>query len=268
VRRCIACASLVVIGSSGTLAADDAEHRGERERVRITVVFNNVPLLSGLETSWGFAAVIETPAHTVLFDTGGNGTILLANMERLGIEPERIEAVVLSHIHADHTGGLERLVERNAHVTVYLPATFPPSFTAAVKARGIRVETVGARRHLLGPFYSTGEMGSDIKEQALIIDTAAGLIVMTGCAHPQVAEMAATARAYLGKEIDLLMGGFHMGGMTYGEIRRVMNELKRLGVRKVAPSHCTGDRATAAFQEAWGPHCIAGGCGAVIEVPP
>jgi 7,8-dihydropterin-6-yl-methyl-4-(beta-D-ribofuranosyl)aminobenzene 5'-phosphate synthase len=236
--------------------------------VRITVVFNNVPLLPGLETSWGFAAVIETAAHTVLFDTGGNGTILLANMARLGIEPERIDAVVLSHSHADHTGGLDRLVERNAEVTVYMPATFPPSYKAAVTARGIRVETVGARRHLLGPFYSTGEMGSDIKEQALITDTAEGLIVVTGCAHPHVAEMAATAREYLGQEIYLLMGGFHMGGMTHGEIRRTVNDLQKLGVRKVAPSHCTGDRATAAFQAAWGQHFIAGGCGAVIEVPP
>ena len=64
------------------------------------------------------------------------------------------------------------------------------------------------------------------------------------------------------------MGGFHMDGMTLGEILRLMNDLKKLGVRKVAPSHCTGDRATAAFQEAWDQHFIAGGCEAVIEVPP
>ena len=48
-------------------------------------------------------------------------------MERLGIEPERIDAVVPSHSHADHTGGLDRLVERNAHVTVYMPEAFPPT---------------------------------------------------------------------------------------------------------------------------------------------
>ena len=53
--------------------------------------------------------------------------------------------------------------------------------------------------------YSTGEMGWVTKEQALILDIPQGLIVITGCAHPNVADMAKQAQAYLGKNIYLLI---------------------------------------------------------------
>ena len=110
-------------------------------------------------------------------------------------------------------------------------------------------------------------MGWDIKEQALIVDTPQGLIVMTGCAHPNVADMAERAKEYLHKNIYLLMGGFHLGGRTDPEIRAIIKRLKALGVRKVAPSHCTGDNAIRLFRDAWQDDFIDGGLGAVIEVP-
>lgn len=115
--------------------------------------------------------------------------------------------------------------------------------------------------------YSTGEMGTTIKEQALIVDTPRGLLVITGCAHPDVADMAERAKKYLGKDIYLLMGGFHLGGKTDAEIRTVTKRLKALGVRKVAPSHCTGDSAIRLFREEWKNNFVEGGMGAVIEIP-
>lgn len=86
--------------------------------LRITVVYNNVPHSRGLATAWGFAAVIETGGHTLLFDTGGDGPTLLANLRRLGIDPESIGAIVLSHIHGDYTGGLDDLLACRPDVTV------------------------------------------------------------------------------------------------------------------------------------------------------
>lgn len=46
----------------------------------------------------------------MLFDTGGSGSILLDNMEQLGLDPQDVEIVVLSHIHGDHTDGLMDLL--------------------------------------------------------------------------------------------------------------------------------------------------------------
>ena len=236
-------------------------------RLLIHIVYNNVPYKSGLETGWGFACQIEGLNKTVLFDTGGNGDILLSNMQRLGLDPESIEIIVLSHIHSDHTGGLGDLLKRNPDVIVYVPESFPGSFQREVTRLGAVTETVSGPRQLVDSVFSTGEMGSAIKEQALIVDTAEGLIVITGCAHPNVAEMAEQAQSYFGKKIDLLMGGFHLSNRSDAEIRAIIQRLKALGVRKVAPSHCTGDNAIRMFRDEWSGDFIEGGLGAIIDVP-
>ena len=241
--------------------------QAEQDKVRLRVVFNNLPYKAGLKTGWGFACLIDGLDKVVLFDTGGNGDILLSNMRQLGLDAEAVDAVVLSHIHGDHPGGLDTFLARNPDVTVYMPESFPASFQREVMRLGATVETVAGPGQLLDNVYSTGEMNHGIKEQALFVDTSRGLVVITGCAHPDVADMAQQAQAYLGKNIYLLMGGFHMGGRSVAEIRATIKRLQALGVKKVAPSHCTGDTAIRLFREAWQDDFIDGGLGAVIEVP-
>lgn len=248
------------------VAAGETE-KTEQHRLRFHVVFNNVPYKTGLETSWGFACLIEGLNHTVLFDTGGDGGILLSNLQHMGLDPRIVEAVVLSHIHGDHTGGLDAFLAKNSDVTVYMPASFPISFQKELLRIGAATRTVSGPQQLMHGVYSTGEMNEGIKEQALIVDSREGLIVITGCAHPNVADMAEQAQKYLDKNIYLLMGGFHLGGSSDTEVRAIIERLKALGVQKVAPSHCTGDRAIRLFHEAWAEDFIEGGLGAVISVP-
>jgi 7,8-dihydropterin-6-yl-methyl-4-(beta-D-ribofuranosyl)aminobenzene 5'-phosphate synthase len=252
--------------SQGALAAGGTD-KAEPNRLQLHVVFNNVPYQADLETGWGFACLIEGLDKTVLFDTGGSGSILLSNMRQLGLDPKGVDAVVLSHIHADHTGGLGAFLARNPDVTVYMPESFPASFQQEVKHLGAATETISGPQLLMDSVYSTGEMGRAVKEQALIVETEEGLIVITGCAHPNVADMAERARSYLDKNIYLLMGGFHLGGSSDAEIRTIIARLKVQGVKKVAPSHCTGNNAIRMFRDEWAGDFIEGGLGAVIDVP-
>ena len=188
-------------------------------------------------------------------------------MQQFGLDAGAVEAVVLSHIHHDHTGGLGALLARNSDITVYLPESFPPAFRQEILQQGAAIETVSGPQQLMDKVHSTGEMGSAVKEQALIVDTAAGLVIITGCAHPNVADMAERAQRYIGKPIYLLIGGFHLGGSSHARIEAIIERLKALGVKKVAPSHCTGEKATRLFRQAWGDDFIEGGLGAVIESP-
>jgi 7,8-dihydropterin-6-yl-methyl-4-(beta-D-ribofuranosyl)aminobenzene 5'-phosphate synthase len=261
-RRCAG-----ALATLSMLIACTAGARTEAEHVRIAVVYNNVPHVRGLTTGWGFAALVETGGRTILFDTGGDGTILLDNMHRLGLDPKAVDAVVLSHIHADHTGGLEDFLEHNPNVTVYMPDSFPASFRKGVQRSGAKTVSISGPQQIMDSVYSTGEMGRAPGEQAMIIDTLEGLIVITGCAHPNVGDMAERARAYLGTNIYLLMGGFHLSGRSDDELHAIVRRLKALGVRKVAPSHCTGDSAIRMFRNEWGDDFIEGGLGAVIAVP-
>jgi 7,8-dihydropterin-6-yl-methyl-4-(beta-D-ribofuranosyl)aminobenzene 5'-phosphate synthase len=240
---------------------------GKMDAAKITVVYDNILYDPRLQPAWGFACQIETGEKTILFDTGGDGDRLLRNMATLGADPKRIEVVVLSHIHGDHTGGLESLLGTGAHSTVYLPRSFPSDFKSQVRAQADVVE-VGEATKIVDGVYTTGEMGSDIIEQALVLKTGQGLVVITGCAHPGISEMVRRAAEIGGDEVYLVLGGFHLGGASESRIKEIVAEFRRLGVEKVAPSHCTGDNAIRLFREVYGEDFIASGAGRVIEIGP
>jgi 7,8-dihydropterin-6-yl-methyl-4-(beta-D-ribofuranosyl)aminobenzene 5'-phosphate synthase len=241
------------------------ESKGGIVSVTITVVYDNNPYDPRLKTAWGFGCLVETDQATILFDTGGDGAMLLGNMTTLKIDPQSIEVVVLSHIHSDHTGGLGALLGTGARPTVYAPRSFPARFKADVRSLTTLEEVTGPAEILPG-VYTTGEMGSGIVEQALAIETSEGLVVITGCAHPGVVEMVRRAKQISEAEVYLALGGFHLGGASRQKIGRIIADLQALGVRRVAPCHCTGDQAIKAFADAFGAGFIQNGVGCVMTV--
>ena len=233
----------------------------------LTVVFNNVPSHKDMILSWGFGCVVEGFEKTILFDTGGDGGILLRNMVKCGIHPAGIDTVVLSHIHHDHIGGLPNfLAESGGRAEVYFPASFPLDFRERTRIACKRLIPVDNAIEICPHVWSTGELGSFIREQSLVLDTPRGLVIMTGCAHPGIVEMAEAARKLFEREIFLVLGGFHLTGSGDNRIRSAIQGLKGLGVQKVAPSHCTGDRAIGMFREAWGEDFLDLGCGANLSL--
>jgi 7,8-dihydropterin-6-yl-methyl-4-(beta-D-ribofuranosyl)aminobenzene 5'-phosphate synthase len=233
--------------------------------VAISVVYDNNPYDPRLKTAWGFSCLVEIGETTILFDTGGDGATLLGNMATLGIDPQSIEIVVLSHIHGDHTGGLGALLGTGVRPTVYAPRSFPARFKADVRSLTALEEVVGPAEILSG-VYTTGEVGSGIVEQALAVETSEGLVIITGCAHPGVVEMVRRARQVSEAEVYLVLGGFHLGGASQQRIERIIADFRALGVRRVAPCHCTGDKAMRAFADAFGSGFIQNGVGCVMTV--
>jgi len=69
--------------------------------VRLSVAYNNVAFDDRLGTAWGFSCLIGGDEQVVLFDTGGDGRILLGNMRLLGIDPLAVEhGLLVSHSQA------------------------------------------------------------------------------------------------------------------------------------------------------------------------
>jgi 7,8-dihydropterin-6-yl-methyl-4-(beta-D-ribofuranosyl)aminobenzene 5'-phosphate synthase len=233
---------------------------GNESAKDVIIVYDNNPYKEGLKATWGFSCVVRCE-RTILFDTGGNGTILLENMEKLNINPKEIDIVVLSHIHGDHVGGLSRFLEINHNVTVYLPKSFPERFK-----ENIDVVEVQEPLRILDGVYSTGEMGSWIREQSLIIQTGSGLIVVTGCAHPGIVKIVKRAKELLKGNVLLVVGGFHLLNHGEGKIREIISDFKNLDVRYVAPCHCSGDLARKLFKERYGERYINAGVGRVITL--
>jgi 7,8-dihydropterin-6-yl-methyl-4-(beta-D-ribofuranosyl)aminobenzene 5'-phosphate synthase len=203
----------------------------------------------------------------ILYDTGRDGRSLLSNMRQMQLASDGIDLLFLSHAHRDHTGGLEAVLAKRPD----LPVCLTSSTLKALRHRlppGVRITEVSAPVRISTNIHSGGEMGTAPAEQALVIETVEGLVVITGCAHPGIAMMAEEAKAQFGSDIYMLIGGFHLFRAEESKVREVIAGLRALGVRKVAPSHCTGEQATQRFREAWGEGFIESGLGAVIPLPP
>jgi 7,8-dihydropterin-6-yl-methyl-4-(beta-D-ribofuranosyl)aminobenzene 5'-phosphate synthase len=239
----------------------------EVNRVSFTIVYDNNRYDERLRTAWGFSCLVETGEVTVLFDTGGDSPTLLSNMATLGMDPQAIDVVVLSHAHGDHTGGLGGLLDTGARPTVYVPSAFSASFKDGVRAITELVEVTGPMEILPG-IHTTGQVGSGIVEQALVVETAEGLVVVTGCAHPGVAEMVRLSKRSVRGEVVLVMGGFHLGSARRHRIEAIISEFRDLGVQNVAPCHCTGDQARQMFADAFGDAYSPAGAGWTITVGP
>lgn len=231
----------------------------------ILVLYDNRTTRDDLRPDWGFSALIALPPRRILFDTGNDGRILLGNMQKLGVDPRRIDTAVLSHPHGDHTGGLSVLLQINPHLKVYLGRSFSRGFKKALQREGAKpVEITGPQR-LFDAVYTTGELGRMLREQSLIIDTKEGLVVITGCAHPGIVPIAKAASEQLNDNIDLLLGGFHLGGTHQSEVYSIIDSLRELGVSRVGPCHCTGDRAIELFERGYKEGFIKVGVGLRIE---
>ncbi|HBG04081.1 MAG: hypothetical protein A2075_08900 [Geobacteraceae bacterium GWC2_58_44] len=114
-------------------------------------------------------------------------------MTKLGFAQGEIDAVVISHLHGDHAGGLQPVLGENRRITIYLPGSFPEPFKEMVKKQGARMVTVQGPVKICADLFSTGELGTTPREQALVIRTGRGLVIVTGCAHPGIERVVRTA---------------------------------------------------------------------------
>ena len=208
-------------------------------KMKLKIVYDN-NAEKGFKPGWGFSCLIENKKK-VLFDTGADSETLLYNMEKLEIDPKAINAVVLSHNHGDHTGGLSGFLEANGNkAKVYQPTAFSKP------------------TEIYPDIYSTGAVEGF--EQALVIKSPKGLVVMTGCAHPGVVNMVRKAKE-ISEKLYLVLGGFHLGDAT-----NVIKEFKALGIEKAAPCHCSGDLAREQFRKEYKENFIENGVGNVIRI--
>jgi 7,8-dihydropterin-6-yl-methyl-4-(beta-D-ribofuranosyl)aminobenzene 5'-phosphate synthase len=203
-------------------------------QTEILILYDNTVAQSGLTADWGFAALVTHQGRRVLLDTGAKADVFIDNLRKLKVDPASIEHVVISHAHQDHTGGLERLAPLNPRLVVHGPAG-PGAF------------------EVVPGVFSTGLVEGQVFEQALVVDTPKGLVILTGCSHPGVVRMVEAARQQRGKDsVRLLLGGFHMLQQSAEQIQATIAELKRLNVAMAVPMHCSGDLTMKLFREAFG----------------
>jgi 7,8-dihydropterin-6-yl-methyl-4-(beta-D-ribofuranosyl)aminobenzene 5'-phosphate synthase len=261
-------------------------------RGKIVVLVENSVLNRELYAEHGLSFYVETDRGKILFDTG-QSDLLIRNARTLGIDLRRIDKIVLSHGHYDHTGGLlpllktfKKRIQVIAHPDAFKKIHFGcgggisrdigiPFEESELRQYAELVEDDKPREVILG-IVTTGEIErrTDFEDagegffvdpnctkpdiirddQALILDSEKGLIVLFGCGHSGLINTLIKVRElFPNKEIRVVMGGFHLGGASEERLERTCEALPQFGVKEIYPGHCTGWRAINRFslQKDW-----------------
>lgn len=237
----------------------------EQSSGSLTILYDNYQYDTDGRAEWGFSCLVETPDKVVLFDTGGEIDILRHNIEAFDVDLSTIDCVVISHEHWDHIGGLEILQSLTPGIPVYVPDGTPYSVKSTIRSLGGEcIEAVNATK-ISDSIAITSTLDGPPREQSLIIRTEEGVILVTGCSHPGVNNLARDAHNIAEKSIRLVIGGFHLGGANESTLDGICDELDEIGVEKVSATHCTGDEAREYFRERYGDNFVESGVGFHME---
>jgi len=269
---------------------------------RITILYDAFSDNKAVTKDWGFSALVEHDGRRILFDTGNNAATFEHNVKALGVDLSKLDFVIISHRHTDHTTGLKYLLSVNPNVPIYAPMESFGIFGGAAPATLIKpVSSLPQRmRYYDGQYPEKIPTGYpwnggnfvlvdkqteispgiflvftisktpgtlELRELSLVLRGPEGLSVIVGCSHPGIEEILQAASA-IGPHVHFLCGGLHLVSTPETEIDRLVDNLKnKWKLEKVAPGHCTGEPAFLRLQKAFGDDYLYAGAGTRLEIP-
>jgi len=238
----------------------------------------------------GFSAYIETTEGCYLWDTG-RGDVIIRNAYALDVDLSKLDAIVLSHGHYDHTGGLEQVLKITGPIDVYAhPGIFEKKWLITKNSKidisnpfsKERLEELGARfqyttepTQLSATIWVTGQIkrhtgieSADsnlyverdgvltndeiLDDQAMYIVDPDGVNIILGCTHSGIENtLIYISKISQSQKIKFLMGGLHLFKTEKRNILSTIEKIKKYNVDKIAVSHCTGLKSLAFFQNAF-----------------
>lgn len=215
---------------------------GQIEYVEVYILVDNHEF-DGFSSPWGISMLLETPDSTILFDAGPSPEALEINSHKLGVNLSKLDFAVASHEHGDHIGGFSYVASLIKGLRVYVPRDMDRYSKDELRGLGLKLVEVGETRTLVEGVAVVGELLGPPWEQAIAVNVKdLGLIVLVGCSHPGVDKVVKKAVKDLGVKPYAVIGGFHLSGASEERVREVIENLKALGVQKIYPIHCSGQR--------------------------
>jgi 7,8-dihydropterin-6-yl-methyl-4-(beta-D-ribofuranosyl)aminobenzene 5'-phosphate synthase len=273
-----------------------------RAQDKVTILYDAFGESKELTKDWGFSALVEHSGKRILFDTGNNAANLEHNVKALGVDLTKLDFVVISHRHTDHTTGLRYVLSVNPNVTVYVPADgangfggapIPKTFLRADESLPAKMQYFGGtepEHFTSGKLYDTGNFvlvnqlmevvpgiflvrtvsqkkGTlELPELTLAIKRPNGLLLVDGCSHAGIEAILEAASA-VDPRTEIVFGGLHLVTTPVEEIDALVENLKtKWKVQRIAPGHCTGEPALARLKKAYGENYLYAGLGTKVEL--
>lgn len=239
----------------------------------------------------GFSVYIETPGHRLLVDTGASEKTW-ENAARLGVDPEGIDLVFLSHGHYDHSGGILSFVEKNPDAKIYMHARAADGYYNLKDGRekyigidqrirdlpqvvlleeGCRIDgeisvfcgVTGRRKWPKSNLTLKRKTGGAFRqdsfdhEQYIVVEAEGKKVLVSGCAHNGILNILDRFRELYGCDPDVVVSGFHMmqkNGYEADERELIRDAAKELrGMgTRFYTGHCTGIPAFQMMREIMG----------------
>jgi 7,8-dihydropterin-6-yl-methyl-4-(beta-D-ribofuranosyl)aminobenzene 5'-phosphate synthase len=237
--------------------------------MKVRILYDTDTKDKKLHTGWGVSFLVD---EKILFDAGENGAWLIENIVNLKVDIDTIEAVVISHDHWDHTGGLWEVLKRRKGLKVYACPHFSREFKDKVRALEGALIELEKFAEITQNIFVTGEIpgvykGEYLAEQALVIKTKNGITVTAGCSHPGITRILEKIKEKFPQDkLYFVFGGFHLKDSSKGEINSIVEKFKEMNVEKAGPTHCSGKVAEEAFGRSYGRNFVPIKVGRVFEI--
>ncbi len=236
--------------------------------VKTIVLFDNYSLYKGYRVQRGLSIYIEYDDKYLLFDLGSNSDTLQYNVEKLGIDIDMVDAVIISHNHANHIGGLPLIGWSAPYIKVYIPYDTLSTLGKIARSNGLIPQEITAWTKLFEGIYVSRPIHGPPWEHFLVLETDKGLIVYSGCMHPGVSRTLGIIREYFGEEeIYAVIGGFHLENALPETIESSAIDLvEKYGVKKIIPLHCSGKVFKELLRNRYSDKYIEAGVGSTINI--
>ena len=271
--------------------------------IRITTLIENTASSPGLLVEHGLSFWIEYADKRILFDTG-QSDILIHNAKILGINLAEADAIVLSHGHYDHTGGLAAVLDIAPKAKIYLhpaaieskfsrkpseikPVGMPASAKKAILNREViwtttttqicpgitvtgQIPRINNFEDVGGDFFldeSCKKADQILDDQTLFIESPKGLVIVFGCAHAGVVNiLQSIASSTKKKQFYAVLGGMHLLRASKERIEQTETIFQDYDLKKIGPAHCTGSEVIRKFWKTFPNQCFICSAGNKLEI--
>lgn len=270
---------------------------GGKVEMRLTVLTENLVNKRGLLAEHGLSVLVEAKGRRILFDTGQTD-VFLKNAQALGISLEKLDAVVLSHGHYDHGGGLEAVIREGLTRVIYAGKGAFEKKLAGDRDGNLREIGLGLQAQVteneglleifpdifllaripkladfegVSPAFAVNRDGKIVKdemqdEQMLLIREGKKLHVIAGCCHMGiVSSLRYVKQKFPGEALGTVLAGMHLRSAGEKRLSATIEALGQLDPERLVPVHCTGMMAIARMKLAFGEKCVLAEAGKVLE---